>query len=167
MGRRFSPATSVVAFLFLASAPASAQSVSVVVSPSSAILQPNQTEQFTANVTGSTDQAVTWLVNGVRGGAPSTGVITASGLYTAPASPANMLNLTVAAEPAAAPEQTGAATVGVAAATQLGLSYYVATTGNDSNPARRTSPGARFSTRSTRSRPADRSSSRPASITSW
>jgi uncharacterized protein (DUF1800 family) len=43
------------------------------------------TTQFTATVTGATSSAVTWEVNGTVGGSASTGTISASGLYTAPA----------------------------------------------------------------------------------
>ncbi len=42
-------------------------------------------QQYTANVTNSTNTAVTWEVNGVAGGNATFGTITAAGLYTAPA----------------------------------------------------------------------------------
>jgi hypothetical protein len=48
------------------------------------VLQPGQTQQFTANATG-----VIWSVNGVVGGSASTGTITSTGLYTAPSSVGN------------------------------------------------------------------------------
>jgi len=41
--------------------------------------------QYSAAVTGTTNTAVTWQVNGVTGGSAATGTITATGLYTAPA----------------------------------------------------------------------------------
>jgi uncharacterized protein (DUF1800 family) len=43
------------------------------------------TAQFSATVTGSSNQNVTWEVNGVSGGSTATGTISGSGLYTAPA----------------------------------------------------------------------------------
>jgi len=47
-----------------------------------------QTAQYTAAVSatarGASNQSVTWMVNGVTGGATSTGTISASGLYTPP-----------------------------------------------------------------------------------
>jgi uncharacterized protein (DUF1800 family) len=43
------------------------------------------TTQFSATVTNSTNQAVTWQVNGITGGSTATGTITSAGLYTAPA----------------------------------------------------------------------------------
>jgi hypothetical protein len=42
------------------------------------------TQQFTAAVTGSTNTAVTWQVNGVAGGSQSTGFISSAGLFVAP-----------------------------------------------------------------------------------
>ena len=43
------------------------------------------TTQFTAVVSNSTSQAVTWQVNGITGGSTATGTISSGGLYTAPA----------------------------------------------------------------------------------
>jgi hypothetical protein len=44
------------------------------------------TQQFTATVTGSTNKAVTWQVNGVTGGSKTTGFISSTGLFVAPGS---------------------------------------------------------------------------------
>jgi hypothetical protein len=54
---------------------ASASGVQVSVSPSSATLQPGQTRQFTASVTGSSNTAVTWTATG--------GTVSTAGLFTA------------------------------------------------------------------------------------
>ncbi|HET7751874.1 MAG TPA: alkaline phosphatase family protein [Terriglobales bacterium] len=54
------------------------------ISPASTSVSVGSTEQFTANVTGTADTAVTWNVNGVAGGNSSAGIITSSGLYSAP-----------------------------------------------------------------------------------
>ena len=59
--------------------------VVVIVSPGSVGLAPGATQQFQAAVTGTPNTAVTWKVNGATGGDPSVGLITQSGLYTAPA----------------------------------------------------------------------------------
>ena len=56
----------------------------VTVSPPSVSVLAGGTQQFQATVSGSANQAVTWKVNGVVGGDPSSGTITAGGLYTAP-----------------------------------------------------------------------------------
>ena len=58
--------------------------IAVTLSPSTANLFPGQTLQFKATVTGTTNQAVTWQVNGAVGGATNVGTISTSGLYTAP-----------------------------------------------------------------------------------
>ena len=59
-------------------------SVSISVSPSTVTVSTSATTQFTATVTGSSNTAVTWSVDGVSGGNSSVGTISASGLYTAP-----------------------------------------------------------------------------------
>jgi hypothetical protein len=43
-----------------------------------------QTQQFSATVNGSSNQAVRWQVNGVPGGSKATGFVSSSGLYVAP-----------------------------------------------------------------------------------
>jgi len=56
------------------------------------------TQQFTATVTGSTNTAVNWYVEGAPGGNATVGTISASGLYTAPAavpSPATVVIMAV------------------------------------------------------------------------
>lgn len=58
--------------------------ITVTVSPSSASVPAGGTAQFTASVTGTSNTAVTWSVNGVTGGNSTLGTITTSGLYTAP-----------------------------------------------------------------------------------
>jgi hypothetical protein len=42
------------------------------------------TQQFSATVNGSSNQAVTWQVNGVTGGSKATGFVSSTGLYLAP-----------------------------------------------------------------------------------
>ena len=56
--------------------------MTVAVTPSPATVQTFGTQQFTATVTGGS--SVTWKVNGIAGGGPTTGTISLSGLYTAP-----------------------------------------------------------------------------------
>jgi hypothetical protein len=55
------------------------------------------TPQFQAAVTGSTNTNVTWDVKGVSGGSASAGTISASGLYTAPATLPSPASVTVTA----------------------------------------------------------------------
>jgi hypothetical protein len=72
-------------------------SVSVTVTPASATVQAGTTQQFTANVTGTTNTSVTWQVNGVTGGNSTVGTISISGLYTAPAAAQNPATVTIRA----------------------------------------------------------------------
>ncbi len=122
-----------------AGAPARA-AVSVVVTPAQASLPANGTQQFAAEVFGTTNKTVRWLVNGVAGGAPSIGVISDAGLYTAPPDAPQTLSVAVEAEPQAAPASPGSASVSVAAGPTSGSSFYVATTGDDANPGTQAAP---------------------------
>jgi hypothetical protein len=58
--------------------------VMVTVSPGATSLQTYGKKAFSAKVTGTTNTAVTWQVNGVAGGNATTGVISSTGMYTAP-----------------------------------------------------------------------------------
>ncbi len=60
------------------------QATGVTVSPGSASVDPFMTQSFSAQVQGSSNQAVTWQVNGVTGGSATNGTISTGGLYTAP-----------------------------------------------------------------------------------
>jgi hypothetical protein len=71
-------------FGLLTSASAQAQ-VAVSISPTTVSVTANTTKQFTATVTGTTNVGVQWSVDGVVAGASSTGTISTSGVYTAPA----------------------------------------------------------------------------------
>src|SRR5579862_1466668 len=62
----------------------SAASVSVTVSPKDVVLATGGQQQFSANVTGTSNTAVTWSVSGIGCAAGSCGSITSTGLYTAP-----------------------------------------------------------------------------------
>jgi hypothetical protein len=89
---RFLPVVVVVSVLALfltgcggsSSSSSSSTAVTVTLSPTAVTLTPNQTTQFVATVTNATNTAVNWQVNGISGGNTSVGVISSSGLYTAP-----------------------------------------------------------------------------------
>lgn len=85
--------------------------VSVQVAPGSAGLQVNGTQQFTATVNNSANQAVTWKVNGSPNGDPTIGLISNSGLYTAPNAMISPNVVTISAVAAADGTTTGSATV--------------------------------------------------------
>jgi hypothetical protein len=85
--------------------------VTVSVTPVSASMQPGQTKQFTAAVTGNSNTAVTWTATG--------GTISASGLFTAGATAGSFA---VTAKSAADPTKTATATVTVNPAVQVSVS---------------------------------------------
>lgn len=73
------------------------QSVTVSVPPSNSNVLLGNTQQFTATVTGSSNTAVTWSVNGVMGGNSSVGTISSAGLFTAPKDLPTSASVTVTA----------------------------------------------------------------------
>lgn len=94
----------------------SAQTVSVSVSPVSPTVQVSTTRQFTATVSGTANTAVTWQVNNVTGGNATTGTITSTGLFTAPAAvPASFVIVRAVSQ--ADPTKSGSTTVTIAAPT--------------------------------------------------
>jgi Glycosyl hydrolases family 39 len=60
----------------------------VLVKPSVPCILPSGAEQFSANVSGLSSNAVDWFVDGIKGGNATVGTISASGLYNAPATSA-------------------------------------------------------------------------------
>lgn len=70
--------------------------VTLTLSPSTATVVVGQSAAFQAMVTGSTNTAVTWQVNGVVGGNSAVGTIS-SGVYTAPATVPSPATVTVTA----------------------------------------------------------------------
>src|SRR5713226_486513 len=61
--------------------PSPVPNISVAVFPPSTTVQAGDTQLFTAAVTGTSQTAVDWSVNGVLGGNNTVGTITPSGLY--------------------------------------------------------------------------------------
>jgi hypothetical protein len=66
-------------------AQAAQSNVTVSVTPATASVQVNATKQFTSTVTNASNPAVNWSVNGAIGGNSAVGLISLTGLYTAPA----------------------------------------------------------------------------------
>ena len=79
--------------------------VLVQVSPTTASLYASQQQQFTSDVTGSTNAGVTWTYS------PQVGTLTASGLYTAPASVTTAQTVSVTATSQADSTKSAVATV--------------------------------------------------------
>ena len=96
--------------------------ISVSVSPLNESVLLGKTAQFTATVTGASNQAVNWSVNGVNGGKSTVGTISSEGLYTAPADLLAPANVTIIASSAAQPASTGHAQVTVTSDIIFGIS---------------------------------------------
>jgi hypothetical protein len=79
--------------------------VSVSMTPSTAALNDSQTQQFTAIVEGTSNNAVSWSLS------PIVGSISSSGLYTAPSSIGATQAITVTAVSAADPTKSATTTV--------------------------------------------------------
>jgi uncharacterized protein (DUF1800 family) len=94
-----------------------APQASISLTPATATARPgDQPTQFTAAVTGTSNTAVSWSVNGVAGGNATLGTISATGEYTAPtsipASPAsNVVNVQASLLSAPTVQATSAVTL--------------------------------------------------------
>jgi YVTN family beta-propeller protein len=94
--------------------------VRVLVTPATATIGTGETQQFVATVTGTTDTAVSWEVNGIAGGNSTTGLINNNGSYTAPTTaPAG--TLTITATSAADTTKSGSSTVTISLAADATL----------------------------------------------
>jgi hypothetical protein len=86
--------------------------ISVGVAPGTINLILGQSQQFTANVSNSSNQSVTWSIAGANCSGAGCGVITTGGNYTAPGSiPAPNPFVSVTATSSADPSVSGVATV--------------------------------------------------------
>jgi hypothetical protein len=83
----------------------------VTVSPSTATVSRGGTQQFTASVSGATDQTVFWEVNGVQGGNATNGLISETGEYIAPTTLPSSTSITISAIPFSNPAISGTAGV--------------------------------------------------------
>jgi hypothetical protein len=87
--------------------------VTASVSPTAPSVRIGANQQFTATVSGSSNQAVSWFVNSVAGGNATVGTISAAGMYQSPASVPNPASVTVSAVTAADPSVQANATVAI------------------------------------------------------
>ena len=104
-------ASSAVVSGLQASATVTVNPQSISISPTSASLQPGGTKQFSASLTGVSDNSVTWSVSGP-------GSISNSGLYTAPASVTSATSATITATSNAVNSLQASATVNISASAQ-------------------------------------------------
>jgi hypothetical protein len=95
--------------------------IDVMVSPASANVQVGTDEQFTATVTGTSNAAVTWQVNGTQGGNSTVGTITAGGLYAAPQQAPDPDTVTITAVSQANTVANGQAVVTVTTTPELNV----------------------------------------------
>jgi len=89
--------------------------ISVAVSPQSVSIPSPLTQQFQANITGSSNGGVTWTVDGIAGGNTAVGTISASGLYSSPIVNSGTQKHTIAATSVQDPTKNGSANVTVGA----------------------------------------------------
>ncbi len=73
------------------------QPFSLSVSPATATVLGNTTQQFTAATNDGSNPALSWSVNGVAGGNTTTGTISTTGLFTAPEFPPAPNSITITA----------------------------------------------------------------------
>jgi hypothetical protein len=93
----------------------SASGITLTLTPASATVVVSQSTAFQATVTGSTNTAVTWEVNGITGGNSTLGTI-ASSVYTAPAAVPSPASVTVTAVAQASASVSKSAAVLIVAA---------------------------------------------------
>jgi hypothetical protein len=87
--------------------------ISVTISPTTATVVTGGKQQFTASVSGSQNQNVTWTVSGTGCNGVACGTVSNSGLYTAPASVPGQPTVTVTATAQADPSKSASAVVTV------------------------------------------------------
>jgi hypothetical protein len=95
------------------------EGITVAVTPVSAVVAPEETQQFTALVTGAINSAVTWSVTGAGCSGAACGTISAAGLYTAPNAAPSPNTVTVRATSVEDPSRSGTATVTIVAGVLL------------------------------------------------
>lgn len=100
-----------------------AASISIAVSPSTVQIGVGAQQQFSATIVGSTNASVRWSVAGTGCSGSACGTVSASGLYTAPATVPTSPKVTISAVSVADPAKSSSATATIVAATsQLAVS---------------------------------------------
>jgi len=111
----------------------SSQPISVVITGSSTTVNTGASLQFNAVVTGTSNTAVTWSVNGVTGGASATGTINSAGLFTAPATVPSPATVTIGATSQADSSKTATVVVTIQGSGS-NVSVVVSPSGNSVDP---------------------------------
>src|SRR4029077_12199358 len=118
---------------YAASASTDPPAVRVSISPTYAVVQLGQAFQFTATVSGTGNTMVTWQVDNADGGDSTTGTVSTSGLFTAPSAMPTPATATITAVSQADPTKSATAVVTLVTQPASGTTYYVSTSGSDSN----------------------------------
>jgi len=87
--------------------------ITITISPTTATVRAGKTKAFTATVQNTSNQSVTWKVNGITGGNSKVGFISSLGTYAAPANAPLQLVVTVSAVSVADPTKSASASVTV------------------------------------------------------
>ena len=98
--------------------------VSVTISPNASSVQVGQSQQFAATVSGTSNTAVNWLVNGNIGGNSAIGTISSAGIYRAPAA-APSSSVTVTAQSALDSTASASAAVSIMPAVTVPVSVSI------------------------------------------
>src|SRR5271168_356552 len=85
--------------------------IQVSVNPPSGSVTLGNAQAFMATVTGTSNSAVNWSVNGLSGGSAASGTITATGEYTAPADLPSPASVRVTATSDADPAKSATASI--------------------------------------------------------
>jgi uncharacterized protein (TIGR03437 family) len=104
--------------------------ISVTLTPATSTIRCGATLTLTAKVNNTSNQAVTWQVNGVTGGNAAVGTVSSSGVYSAP----NILPPAAAVMVSAISQQDSTATASVTVNLQNALPVVTAVTPNPMNP---------------------------------
>lgn len=119
-------ATSVVDSTRSASAAVTLIPITVSVSPATASVVVDGTQQFNATVTGTSNTSVTWSVSGTGCSGSACGTINSTGLYQAPSSEPSPPTVTVKATSAADITKSGTASVTIVLNTNILLNGHYA-----------------------------------------
>jgi hypothetical protein len=114
--------------------------VTVTISPAYAPMLVSQQLQFSATVAGGTNTTVLWQVDGIIGGNAAVGTISPSGLFTAPSAIPTPAIVNVTAVSQASPTVSATATMTLLTQLATGTTYYVSTSGKDTNSGSFTAP---------------------------
>src|SRR5579859_6409506 len=140
----------------------SAAQVTVTISPSLITVATLATQSLTATVTGSTNTAVTWQVNGIAGGSSTNGLVSTTvlgtaneALYLAPSSVSSPASVSVTAISQADSTKSATATVTIQLPSRSGKTYYVSTSGNDSNAGTSSAPWRHINYAVSKTQPGD------------